>query len=166
MKIVYGLKQLLPYRPPYRSEQEMGLLQLPPTETANTTITLPSTTGTLALTSQLPASEYFIGKTTTAQSINNSITTELTLNGFTASGNVDLFTNGDIRVPSTGVYLIKVNPAFAANETGYRTVSLQLNATTLLSEISCPAVNGTETAMFTADVASLTAGDNLRVQVF
>jgi hypothetical protein len=134
------------------------------TATANTTITLPSTTGTLALTSQVPASEYFIGETTTAQSINNSTTTELTLNGFTTSGNVggfSLFTDVNTKVPSTGTYLVKVNPAFTSNATGYRAVSLQLNATTLLSEISQRAVDGTGTGMFTADVASLIAGDNV-----
>ena len=58
------------------------------TATANTTITLSSSTGTLALTSQVPASEYFIRETTTAQSINNSSTIELTLNGRTTSGHV------------------------------------------------------------------------------
>jgi len=108
------------------------------TATANTTITLPSSTG---LTSQVYASEYFIGETTTAQSINNSTTKELTLNGLTTSGNVggfSLFSDGNIKVPSTGIYLFRANPAFASNATGYRTASLQLNATTLLSKISCP----------------------------
>jgi hypothetical protein len=86
------------------------------TATGNTTITLPSSTGTLELTSQVPASENFIGETTTAQSINDSTTTELTLNGLSTRGNVGgfgLFTDGNVRVPSTGIYLFKANPALA-----------------------------------------------------
>jgi len=139
------------------------------TATANTTITLPSFSGTLALTSQVLASGYFIGETTTAQSINNSSTIELSLNGLTTSGNVGRFgfyTDGNIKVPSSGIYLFKSNPAFASNSTGYRVVSLQLNATTLLAEVSCRAIYGTGSEIFIPDVVSLTAGDTLRVQVF
>ena len=66
----------------------------------------------------------------------------------------------------TGIYLFKSNPAFASNSAGYRVASLQLNGITLIADVSCPAVNGTGTALLIGDVVLLTAGENLRVQVF